>query len=155
MKKVILILHDIRSAENVGSIFRTSDACGVSRIYLTGYTPSPIDRFGRARRDIAKAALGAEKTLAWEAGKITSVLKTLIKNGFEIVAVEQSPKSIDYKKFRAKKPVALIFGNEVSGVPSAILKNCDSIIEIQMRGKKESLNVAVSAGIVLSRLTNL
>ncbi len=156
MVKTVIILHNIRSAENVGSIFRTSDACGVSKIYLTGYTPAPLDRFGRMRRDIAKASLGAESSVPWEEKKtITPLLSYLKKNDFILVAVEQSATSIDYKKFKVKNPIALIFGNEVTGLPELILKRCDATIEIPMRGMKESLNVAVSVGIVLSRLLDL
>ncbi len=153
---VVLILHDIRSAENVGAIFRTADACGVSKIYLTGYTPTPIDRFGRPRLNIHKSALGAEGGVAWEAFKdVSAILKRLKKEDVTIAAVEQTGDSIDYKKAKPKKPFALIFGNEVSGVPSSVIKRCDMSIEIPMRGMKESLNVSVAAGIVLSRLTGL
>src|ERR1035437_8033595 len=97
--KTIAILHDIRSVVNVGAIFRTCDAAGISKIYLTGITPTPLDRFGRTRADIAKSALGAEKTVAWEfSQEIEPVLKKLKEEKFTIIAIEQSPKSLDYKK---------------------------------------------------------
>jgi len=151
--KAVVILHNIRSVHNVGSVFRTSDAMGVSKIYLTGYTPTPLDRFGRERKDVAKSALGAQKSVEWEYVKSASVVvKKLKKEKFEIVAVEQSSQSIDYKKFITKQNVAFLFGNEVRGVSKSLLKKCDKIIEIPMRGKKESLNVSVSAGIVLFRV---
>lgn len=149
----VLILYHVRSALNVGSIFRTADAVGVSKIYLVGYTPTPVDRFGRLRKDITKTALGAEQSIPWKSVKtITPLLKNLHKEGYNLVALEQSPKSIDYKKYRSQKKVALIVGNEVSGIPKRILDLCNKVIEIPMRGKKESLNVAVATGVVLFRI---
>lgn len=152
-KEIIIILPDIRSSLNVGSIFRTADACGTDKIYLTGYTPAPIDKFGRVNKEIGKTALGAEKTLAW--GKIEDVSKLLTKlkkDGFYLIAVEQAKNSIDYKKVRSTGKTAFIFGNEVDGLPKSILKKCDLIAEIPMVGEKESLNVAVSAGVALFRI---
>ena len=150
---VFLILHNIRSTHNVGSIFRTADAAGVSKIYLCGYTPAPLDRFGRPRKDIAKVALGAEKTIPWEhVLDIKTLLKKLKEEKVQIVALEQAENSIDYKTFKQKNLLALILGNEVGGIEKSILKLCDKVIEIPMRGKKESLNVSVAAGIVLFRV---
>ena len=151
-KEIYLILHNIRSLYNVGSIFRTADAAGVKKIYLTGYTPTPTDRFGKIRSEIHKTALGAETTVEWQKysniGKLISHLKEVrLPSG--IVAVEQSPNSIDYKKFKPRYPLALIFGNEIRGISPQILKKCDRIVEIPMHGKKESLNVSVTAGIIL------
>lgn len=151
MKNTIaVLLHNIRSTHNVGSIFRTADAAGVSRAYLTGYTPTPTDRFGRVRKDIAKTALGAEKSVTWEhhasPARLVSRLK---KEGWSVVGVEQSPRSVDYRKFKVRKPTLFILGNEVSGVPKSVLNKCDAVIEIPMHGKKESLNVSVAAGIIL------
>lgn len=149
-KEVYIILHDIRSVHNVGSIFRTSDAVGVSKIFLTGYTPTPLDRFNRPRKDVAKVALGAQKDIAWEYEADPVTLITRLKNeGVQIVAVEQDPRAQHYKKVQIKNPVAFLFGNEVDGVNSALLELCDNIAEIPMAGKKESLNVSVSAGIAL------
>lgn len=148
--ETFLILHNIRSAYNVGAIFRTADAVGISKIYLTGYTPAPLDRFGRSRKDIAKAALGAEKTIPWEHfARIGEVFKKLKKEKTKIVAIEQSPPSIDYKKFKLAGPTAFLLGNEVEGLSKSLIKQCDAAIEIPMRGKKESLNVSVAAGVVL------
>jgi tRNA G18 (ribose-2'-O)-methylase SpoU len=152
-REIVLILDNIRSAENVGSIFRTGDAIGVQKIFLTGVTPSPIDRFGRARKDISKSALGAEKSISWEYFEKTSdVVKKLKKEEFFIVAIEQDTKSLDYKKIKPKHKTCLIFGNEVSGINREILGMADKIAEIKMRGMKESLNVSVSAGVALYRL---
>ncbi|TSC66902.1 MAG: tRNA/rRNA methyltransferase SpoU [Parcubacteria group bacterium Gr01-1014_72] len=147
---VYLILHNIRSAYNVGSIFRTADAAGVGKIFLTGYTPAPVDRFGRANKEIAKTALGAERTVSWEKyASIKPLLHKLRREGAALIALEQSPHSIDYKKIRLPKKAALIFGNEVAGLSPAVLKQADIIAEIPMRGCKESLNVSVAAGIAL------
>lgn len=152
-QRTLLILHNIRSVYNVGAIFRTADAAGISKIYLTGYTPAPLDRFGKVRKDIAKSALGAEKTVPWEqSARIGDIVKKLKKEKTKIVAIEQSPRSIDYKKFKMSGATAFILGNEVGGIEKNILKQCDKVIEIPMRGKKESLNVSVSAGIVLFRV---
>ncbi|MFA7309891.1 MAG: RNA methyltransferase [Candidatus Paceibacterota bacterium] len=152
-KDVSVLLHDVRSAHNVGSVFRTSDASGVKRIFLTGFTPLPIDRFGRAQKEIAKTALGAETSVPWEYHEDLSALISHLKDeGHEIVGVEQDPRAQDYRTYEPTKPVVCIFGNEVDGIPGAVLDLCDSIIEIPMHGMKESLNVSVSAGIVLFRM---
>lgn len=152
----ILILHDIRSAQNVGALFRTADAVGIDRIYLSSICPIPIDRFGRPRNDIAKTALGAEKNIAWETyTDITVLLHTLQNQGVQVIAVEQSPKSVDYKNVVVKTPVAFILGNEVGGVPSDVLATCDIVAEIPMEGTKESLNVSVAAGVALFRMLNI
>ena len=150
-KRTMVLLHNIRSAHNVGSIFRTADAAGVEKILLTGYTPRPVDRFGRPQKDIAKTALGAEKSIAWEYAKTPqSFLKKLKVDGWAIVGVEQDVHAEDYRAQLSDKKV-FIFGNEVRGISRALRAACDRIIEIPMRGKKESLNVAVTAGIVLFR----
>lgn len=146
----ILILHNIRSVENVGAIFRTADAAGINKIYLTGYTPTPIDRFGRKRGDLAKSALGAEEFVAWEQKKgISSLLLKLKKENYLIIAIEQDKKSIDYKKVKLENKNAFIVGTEVTGIPKDVLEKCDVIAEIPMRGKKESLNVSVACGVAL------
>ncbi|OGI85571.1 hypothetical protein A3A05_02290 [Candidatus Nomurabacteria bacterium RIFCSPLOWO2_01_FULL_41_12] len=146
----ILILHNIRSVENVGAMFRTADAAGVNKIYLTGYSPAPLDRFGRKRKDLAKSALGAEEFVLWEQKKsIFPLITKLKKEGFFIVAIEQDKKSVDYKKVKLKNRNAFIVGTEVSGIPKNILQKCDIIAEIPMRGKKESLNVSVALGVAL------
>lgn len=152
-KKITIILHNIRSAHNVGSIFRTADAAGVSKIYLTGYCPVPIDRFGRQRKDFIKVSLGAEKTTLWEQKKnISELIKVLKKAGNMVVAVEQGDGAKDYRKFKLTKKTVLIFGNEVRGISKQIQSLCDDKIEIKMAGNKESLNVAVTAGIILFQI---
>ena len=155
-KENILILHNIRSGENVGAMFRTADAAGIDKIYLSGYSPTPLDRFGRKRSDIAKSALGAEEYVAWEYKKtISPIIAKLKKEGFYFVAIEQDDKAIDYKKVKTKNKNAFIVGTEVTGIPKNILNNCDVIAEIPMRGKKESLNVSVSLGVALFRILNI
>lgn len=168
--KVSILLHDIRSVHNVGSIFRTADAFGVSRIYISGYTPAPTDRFGRQRADIAKVALGAEVTVPWEqvgkagGGNESTAVETFIKNfkksGGTVVALEQDEKSVSLGDVASKispklsgvSEVLLIPGNEVGGVERDLLDLADVIAEIPMRGKKESLNVSVAVGIALFEL---
>ena len=142
--KIILILCNIRSRENVGSIFRTADAIGVSKIYLCGITPQP------PHEKISKTALGAETYVPWEyykqAGKI---IKQLRAKHISIVALEQTKDSKDIFKFNPKFPLALVVGNEVDGLSAGILKKCDKKISIPMYGKKESLNVSVALGIAV------
>lgn len=155
-KEICLILYNIRSTHNVGSIFRTADASAISHIYLVGYTPSPVDQFKRERKDISKVALGAEKTVKWtHSENIESVITELKNKGFLIVALEQDKKSIDYKKAKISERTAIIVGEEVKGIPKNILDSCDLIIEIPMKGKKESLNVSVATGVALFRMLDI
>jgi len=145
----MLILHDIRSALNVGAIFRTADGAGVHKLYLTGYTPSPRDRFGRLDPKIAKTSLGASERVPFETvTNINELIETLKAEGIAVVAVEQVPESINYKTFMPQSSVAYIFGNEITGVPENVLVQCDYIISIPMSGSKESLNVATTAGVI-------
>lgn len=137
-------------------MFRTADALGVDRVYLVGYTPAPKDKFNRENKEIAKVALGAEQSVAWESVKeISSLIFKLKKEGNEIVAIEQYEKATDYKNFKLTKPTVFIFGNEVGGVEVDVLSECDKIVEIPMRGEKESLNVSVAFGIALARILDL
>lgn len=149
---MVVILDNVRSLHNVGSIFRTADAAGVEKIYLCGVTPSPTDRFGGVREQLTKVSLGAEKYLDWEKCVSTpKLVAKLKKEGFTILALEQSEKSIPYGKIPSRtrfSKIALVVGNEVEGLPVMILKKSDMILEIPMHGKKESLNVGVAFGIV-------
>ncbi|HEY4478412.1 MAG TPA: TrmH family RNA methyltransferase [Candidatus Paceibacterota bacterium] len=148
-----LLLHNIRSIYNVGAIFRTADAIGIARIYISGTTPAPIDRFGRMRKDIAKVSLGAEKSVSWESIEdIPNLIRKLKKEKIKIIGLEQDSRSIDYKKAKINKKNLVILGEEVNGIEKGILDLCDEIIEIPMKGKKESLNVSVATGIVLYSL---
>jgi tRNA G18 (ribose-2'-O)-methylase SpoU len=152
----VLILPDIRSAQNVGSLFRTADACGIEYIYIVGITPAPTDQFGRINSAIAKTALGAEHTIPWKKVATLGPLLTLLKKaGVQTIAIEQSEHTVDYKKVKVQLPVAFIMGNEVDGLPKNILAKVDIIAEIPMKGMKESLNVSVAGGIALFRMLNI
>lgn len=143
-----VIAHNIRSLHNVGAIFRTCDAFGVNKLYLTGYTGAP------PREEIKKVSLGAEKTVVWEKIKnINYLLNKLKKEKINIVALEQNKKSIPIKKFKPRFPIALIIGNEVRGISERLLRKADKIVHITMLGKKESLNVSVACGIALYALS--
>ncbi len=152
----ILILDNIRSVQNVGAMFRTADAAGIDKIYLVGYTPCPLDRFGKIRKDMAKSALGAEESVPWEYKKsILSLISELKKKGFFIIAIEQDKKSIHFRKIKTKNKNAFLVGTEVTGIPKKVLEKCDVIAEIPMHGKKESLNVSVALGIALFSVLRL
>ncbi len=158
MYQHILILQNIRSTHNVGSIFRTADACGIQKIFLVGYTPAPIDQFNRPIKEIAKTALGAEKNIPYEKTKsFSSLIKKLKKEGYTIIAIEQSENSVDYKKVKLTKnqKVAFVLGEEVKGLTKKELALCDVVTEIPMKGKKESLNVSVAAGVALFRILHI
>ncbi|MBI2021019.1 TrmH family RNA methyltransferase [Candidatus Giovannonibacteria bacterium] len=153
---LFLVLHNIRSLHNVGSIFRTADAMGVRKIYLAGITPEPFDFFGKLRKDFAKTALGAEKYVEWEKIKNTAaLLKRFKEEKITILSLEQSKRAVHINSLSnpvAKCGVALILGNEVRGIPKSILNKSDAVLKIPMHGKKESLNVSVAAGIALFEL---
>ncbi len=156
---MIVILDNIRSIHNVGSIFRTADAVGAKKIYLGGITPAPIDRFGLENKALTKVALGAEKSVKWEkTDNISKVIDFLKKKEYGIVIIEQNKKAIsifDNKLSKFKKDkIAIIMGAEVDGVSKEILNKADYIIEIPMQGKKESLNVSVAFGIAVYQLIN-
>ena len=168
MKEIAVLLHNVRSAHNVGSIFRTADAAGISHVYLSGFTPTPTDRFDRVQKEIAKTALGAESFIKWKYAKSPSFLiRQLKKEDWTIIGVEQAPRAKDYRTFRPKDRTVFIFGNEVRGISKPLQDACDFLIEIPMRGSmvrqahhprhtkrgKESLNVSVAAGIVLFHLS--
>lgn len=156
-KQLYLILHDIRSAYNVGAIFRTADGAGVTKIFLTGYTPLPAVKektfLTRAEKMLAKTALGAQQCIVWEYfEKLEDLIVKLKSEGFQMLALEKTPDAVDIKKFKAKFPAALLLGNEVEGVAPSSLAACDVVLSIQMRGMKESLNVSVAAGIAMYEL---
>lgn len=152
MQKIVII-DNVRSAHNVGSIFRTCDGAGVSRLILGGYTPAPIDRFGRIHEEIRKTSLGASAMVLWEqieeTEKLVSQVKKLRAEGFSVVALEQTENAISLYDFVVPERVVYIVGNEIDGVQPALLSLCDTVVEIKMRGNKESLNVSVATGILL------
>lgn len=149
-RKTFVILHNIRSAHNVGSVFRTADGAGVSKIFLTGYTPTPIDRFGREQKEILKTSLGATHTVPYESVEdITEVLMRLGTEGIAVVAVEQTERAVSYKDFTCIRDTAFIFGNEITGIEQDVLDRVVDHIHIPMYGIKESLNVSTCGGIIL------
>lgn len=143
---IIIVLENIRSMHNVGSVFRTADAFLIEAIYICGYTAQP------PRKEIDKTALGATETVNWKYFATTKdAVEELKKNQHKIFAIEQVDKSISLEKFAGLniKKAALIFGNEVSGVEAETISLCDGCIEIPQFGMKHSLNISVAAGIVL------
>ncbi len=146
---VIIVMDNIRSMHNVGSVFRTADAFLMQGIFLCGYTPQP------PHRDINKTALGATETVAWKYFATTlEAVQSLRADGYTIYAVEQVENSLPLDRVQAGKEdkLALIFGNEVSGVDATVLGLCHGSIEIPQMGMKHSLNISVAAGIVLWEL---
>ncbi len=143
---LIVILDNIRSLNNIGSVFRTSDAFRIEKIYLCGYTAQPPNK------DIAKTALGATKSVDWEHREdIIELIQELRKNTTEVYAIEQTSDSIMLDNFQPKKDAktAVIFGNEVQGVQQEAIDVCNGVIEIPQIGTKHSLNISVSNGVVL------
>lgn len=144
--RLVVVLDNIRSMHNVGSVFRTADAFLVEAICLCGYTPQP------PHRDIHKTALGATETVNWIYSPTTmEAVQHLKERGYRVFAVEQAVGSISLEQFNMDQllPTAIVFGNEVEGVDADVLKICDGCIEIPQYGMKHSLNVSVAAGIVL------
>ena len=140
---MILIAHDIRSLHNVGAIFRSADAFGVEKLYLTGYTETP------PRKEIAKVALGSQDRVAWEKrDDAVALVHELRKKGVKVFALDNREGAQDIQTVEGGK-VALVLGNEVEGVPDDLLAACDGTVEILMPGRKKSLNVAVATGIAL------
>jgi 23S rRNA (guanosine2251-2'-O)-methyltransferase len=145
-KNFYLILPNIRSCHNVGAMFRTGDAFGVTKIFLVGYTASP------PKPQIDKVSLGAEKWIPWVKRKnLKRLIISLKKKGVKIVGLEKNESSRDIGVLDIKniKDIALVVGNEVDGISEDILKLCDNVVHIPMYGKKESLNVSVAAGVAM------
>src|SRR3989338_2009447 len=154
---MIVILHNIRSLYNVGSVFRTADAVGIEKIYLCGITPKPVDEFGKPRQQLTKVSLGEEKYVEWEYCKSTArLIDKLKKEKYKIFAVEQSKKSTPYNTTASGsgRKIVLVLGNEIKGLPQSILSRAERILEIPMKGRKESLNVAVAFGVIAFHLIN-
>ena len=145
---ITIILDNVRSALNVGSVFRTSDAFLIEKIILCGITATPPNK------EIRKAALGSTDSVNWKYVKnTTEAVQQLSKEGYHVVAIEQARKSTLLNKFELpKKPIAIILGNEVNGVSQEVIDICDEVIEIQQFGTKHSLNVSVTTGIVIWKI---
>ncbi len=156
----IVILDNVRSSLNVGSIFRTSSGIGVNKIYLCGITPTPFEsgkKFenqNKKRKDFVKTSLGSEDEIEWEYKEnILEVVEELKKQNFEIIALEQNERSVDYKTLKIEnKNIALIVGSETDGVQKEALDLCDQITEIPMLGLKESLNVTIAYAILAYKI---
>jgi 23S rRNA (guanosine2251-2'-O)-methyltransferase len=154
-QRIVVLLDNIRSLYNTGSILRTADASGVERVVLCGITPRP-DQGGRQRRAIAKTALGAENSMPWEyQPDAHAALQSLATAGYHIAAVETSPQAVNLFEWTPRWPVCLVFGHEVDGVSSALDAHVETVIRIPMLGEKRSLNVATAAGVVLYELLRL
>lgn len=160
-RQVILIVHNIRSCHNVGSILRSADGLGATHVYLTGYTPYPSlssdNRLphiaAKIDRQIQKTALGAQATVAWShEPDILKLIKQLKARGYTVAALEQTPKSLSLSDFQPSQDIALVVGNEIEGLPPAILELTSPHLQIPMHGRKESLNVSVAASIGLYQL---
>ncbi len=148
---LVVILNNIRSLYNVGSIFRTADGVGVEKLWLCGITGTPETE----RQRIEKTALGAEKRVNWEhAQDILSVVQNYKNQSYQIVLLEQIKESIPYQEFEPKFPVCLIVGNEITGISDELLALSDAAIEIEMTGHKCSLNVTVAFGVVAYHFRN-
>lgn len=148
--RVTVLLDDVRSRHNVGSVFRTADAFGVERILLCGFTPCP------PHREIEKTALGATLSVPWNhEPEVLVAVRRLQAEGYRVVAVEQTAGAIALADFpwEQQQPIALVLGNELSGVSEAVVAACDAALIIPQRGTKHSLNVSVCAGVVLYALT--
>ncbi len=160
--EIIVIAHNIRSTHNIGSILRSCDGFGVKKLYLTGYTPYPaIENDTRLphiveklTKQISKTALGAEETVLFSYEEdVGRVIKKLRNQGYCIAGLEQNERSILLPDYAPHPKVALILGEEIYGITKAIINECDVIIEIPMKGKKESFNVGVATGIALYALS--
>ena len=148
-KRIVVICHDIRSAFNVGSIFRTADGAGVGKIILGGYCAHP------PHPKLLKTALGAEQSVPYErVWQTWRAIDKLKNDGYNIIALEKNSQAKNIFKFKPKFPLALVLGNEVKGISKEILKRCDDVVFIPMRGKKESLNVSVAFGAAVYTLLN-
>ncbi len=164
MHSVVLVVCNVRSAHNVGSMLRTADGLGISEVYLCGYTPYPLSSSdnrlphlaAKTSRQIHKTALGAESSVIWRhQTDIKKTLGQLQAQGYKLVALEQTDKAIKLSALRPVGKIALIVGSEIGGLPHAVLDLCDSHAYIPMSGEKESFNVAVAAAIALYHLKYL
>lgn len=163
-REIVVIAHDIRSTHNVGSLFRTCEGIGVSKLYLTGYTPYPLEKndsrlphiANKVNSQIEKTALGSESTMRWTRhAEIKEVLDGLRREKFKIIALEQTENSILLNEFSPPDKIALILGNEVDGIQKEVIKLADYSVEIPMQGEKESFNVVQAAAMALYSLRYL
>ncbi len=158
MREIVIIAHDMRSCHNVGSLLRTAEGLGVTKVYLSGYTPYPLDpqdkrlphEANKIDKQISKTALGAEKLIPWEHhANVVELLKQLRASGFRIIALEQDAHSIPLPTFVAPEKIAILLGREVEGIDPLLLAYVDQTIEIPMFGQKESFNVVQATAMAL------
>lgn len=156
--KICLVAHNIRSSHNVGSIFRTAEGIGVEQIYLSGYTPYPIQKNDsrlphiaqKVNYQIVKTSLGSEQSQKWlKVDDIFKLIDSLKQQDWAIIGLEQSKKSIKLPNFVPTKKTVVILGNEVTGIDTELLAKCDQIVEIPMNGSKESFNVVQAGAMML------
>lgn len=158
--KIVLVVYNVRSAHNVGSILRTADGLGIAWVYLTGYTPYPTSSDDvrlphmavKTQRQISKTALGAENFVKWTHAEDIAALIGDLKKNHLVVALEQTAKATRLQDFKTSKNIALVVGSEIGGLDKSVLDLCDEHLKIPMSGKKESFNVAVAAAIALYHL---
>lgn len=162
-RRLVLVVHNVRSTHNVGSLLRTAEGLGIERVYLSGYTPYPEEpndnRLPHVVRkltgQIHKTALGAESSMDWLYQEdLRQCISDIRKDGFTIVALEQTATAVDLNVFKDRRDIALIVGNEVEGLSDAELNLTELQLEIPMKGEKESFNVAVAAAMALYHLKN-
>lgn len=158
-----IILHDVRSIYNVGSILRTADGLGIGHVYMTGHTPYPRQSddtrlphvIERVERQLQKTALGAERNIYTAHREINPLISQLSGAGRAVVGIEQSHSAIPLKDYRVENEhIVLIFGSETNGLPGGVLKRCDAVVEIPMQGRKQSFNVSVAAAIAVYDLSS-
>lgn len=162
MREIVLIVHDIRSTHNVGSLLRTADGFGVQHVYFTGYTPYPQLPTDDTRlphiaqkleRQISKTGLGAEHTVSWsQTEDLPVLLSTLKAEGYRLTALEQDKNAVPLPDYKPPQKLALLIGREVEGIDKTLLQSFDDIIEIPMFGQKESFNVVQATAVTLYHL---
>ncbi len=157
-RKIVVIAHNIRSAHNIGALLRTCEGLGIHMVYLTGYSPYPLQGNDarlphlslKATEQIRKTALGAEKMQKnVHQDNVLEVIKSLRTQNYRLIGLEQSPGSIPLHEFQPPKKIALLLGEEVKGIDKVLIKKCDTLVEIPMLGKKESYNVVQAAAMTL------
>ena len=141
-----MLLHNVRSLYNVGAFFRTADAVGLSRLYVSGFTGAPPSK------QIAKTALGSEQTVRWERADPLALIDARRNAGWETAAVETVDEAVDLFEWQPKFPVLIVFGHEVEGLPAEVVQRCSTRVRIPMVGAKRSLNVATAGGVVMYEL---
>jgi tRNA G18 (ribose-2'-O)-methylase SpoU len=161
MREIVVIAHNIRSTHNVGSLLRTADGLGVHTVYLTGYTPYPQNKADErlphlARKidsQIAKTALGAERSAIWQQyDSVTELITSLKSSGYTLVGLEQAQNSVLLPEFSPPDKIAVLLGSEVNGIEQDLINLCDTVVEIPMYGQKESFNVVQASAICLYAL---